>query len=117
MTTNKSLKKPVIQEDWHPSDIKAALEKLGWSLRQLGFEHGYSGNNSFSEAFRKPWPKVERIIADTLGLKPEAIWPTRYDSHGLPNRVMGRRPKRPDHLPVKPSTSQTSGNTQTKKVA
>lgn len=116
MTTNQSLKKPVIQEDWHPSDIKAALEKLGWSLRQLGFEHGYTGNNSFSEAFRKPWPKVERIIAEALGLKPEVIWPSRYDN-GVPNRVMGRRPKRPAHLPVKPSISKTSGNTQKTKAA
>lgn len=117
MTNQQSQKKPVAQEDWHPSDIKAALEKLGWSLRQLGFQHGYTGQASFSEAFRKPWPKVERIIADTLGVKPEVIWPSRYDSHGLPNRVMGRKPKRPAHLPVKPNTSKSSGNSQTKKVA
>lgn len=41
-------------------------------------------------AFRHPYPRMEKLIADALGLAPTDLWPERYDEHGLPNRPMGR---------------------------
>lgn len=111
MPTAVPLKKPAPQ-DWHPSDIKAALDKAGWSLRQLGFYHGYEGDSSLSEAFRRPWPKAEGIIAEAIGRKPQELWPTRYGADGKPNRRMGRQPKRPAHLRVKATTPIRGRNPQ-----
>jgi Ner family transcriptional regulator len=94
MTTPKNQEKPAA--DWHPADIVAAIRKKGWSMNQLGLHHGY-GTNALCLAFRKPYPKAERIIAETLGLRPEQIWPSRYDANGMPNRRRGR-PIRPENV-------------------
>lgn len=115
MPTNTALKKPAAM-DWHPSKVKAELDLAGWSLRQLGFEHGYTGDSSLSEVFRRPWPKVEGIIASTLGHKPHEIWPTRYDASGKPNRL-GRGPKRPAHIPRNKATTRGAGRNTQKAVS
>ena len=67
-----------LRQDWHKADIKAALEKAGWSLRRLAISHGYHPS-MLIQALRRPYLNAERLIADALGLKPEAIWPSRYD--------------------------------------
>ena len=61
--------------DWHPADVKAALEKRGVSLRQLAHQHGYS---HFQRVLTSHWWAAEQIVAQALGVKPEQIWPTRY---------------------------------------
>ena len=118
MPTSHPPKKPVAS-DWHPSDVKAAVEKAGWSLRQLGFAHGYSGDSALSEVFRRPWPKVERIIAKTIGVShPMVIWPSRYNPDGTTNRRIGRLPKRPDDfVPTKSTSADGAGNRQARRVA
>ena len=64
-------------EDWHKADIKAALEKAGWTLRKLSKAHGYSVNAG-AVTFTQPWRNMERIIARAIGREPEEIWPSRY---------------------------------------
>ncbi|WP_275920554.1 helix-turn-helix domain-containing protein [Burkholderia semiarida] len=64
--------------DWDKADIKHALEKKGWNLRQLAKRSGYSNSSALRKAFDAPYPKVERIIADAIGVAPEVIWPSRY---------------------------------------
>lgn len=62
--------------DWHPADVKAALEKRGVSLRQLAHKHGYS---HFQRVLTSPWWAAEKIVADALGKDAEEIWPSRYE--------------------------------------
>lgn len=64
--------------DWHPADIKAALEKAGWSLRRLSLHHGYKSATTLKEALHRRWPKAERLIAEAIGMDPAHIWPRRY---------------------------------------
>lgn len=73
--------------DWHPADVMAALRKTPerWTLRGLSLASGYSPN-AVHEALNRPWPAVERIIADALGLEPWDIWPSRYDGDHHPKR-------------------------------
>ncbi len=115
MATPKTPKKRAA--DWHPADIVAALRKLGWSLTQLSLQHGYA-SKALSLATQKPYPKAEKIIADTLGVRPDQIWPSRYDG-GVPNRRRGR-PIRPAHVPL-PGADGTSvrgaADTQTRQAA
>jgi len=101
MTKNASRKKdgvaPVhVGPDWHIADIKAALDKAGWSLCQLSIYHGVH-RNCMGVALRRPYPKAERIIANVIGERPQDIWPSRYNEDGTTNRV-GKKPKRPAHL-------------------
>jgi Ner family transcriptional regulator len=51
--------------------------------------------------FDRPYPKMERQLAELLGYRPEWIWPERYDADGTPaNRRSrcGRKPKMPEFI-------------------
>ena len=63
--------------DWHPADVKAALEKRGISLRQLAQRHGYS---HFQRVLTTHWWAAEQIVARALDLEPSVIWPSRYQT-------------------------------------
>ncbi|NWK80330.1 helix-turn-helix transcriptional regulator [Aquitalea sp. LB_tupeE] len=76
-------KKTTPHEDWHRADIYAALRKKGWSLRQLSLTFGLS-QNTLRTALDRPWPKAERIIAATIEVPPETIWPSRYAARATP---------------------------------
>lgn len=94
MKTKHTPKKPA-RKDWHRADIKAALEKAGWSLRQLSFAYGYSSNMCI-KALTYPYPNGERLIADAIGVEPWTIWPSRYDDAHQPIRHHANFPvKRP----------------------
>jgi Ner family transcriptional regulator len=82
-------KKPV-PGDWHPADIVAAIWKCGTSLQRLARQNGY-GVNSLNLALRRPWPKAERLIAECIGITPQAIWPSRYHPDGSPRSGRGER--------------------------
>lgn len=81
-------KKPAQKTDWHPADVVAALRKAGWSLRKLSAANGYAPTSA-KEALHRPWPKVERLIAEAIGVEPETIWPARYDPQTRPRRGVG----------------------------
>lgn len=83
MKTSLAKEKP---QDWHPADVKAALEKLGCTLRQLSIEHGYAGG-IVQKALTHAYPSCETIIADALGVTPQTIWPSRYNMDGTPKRL------------------------------
>jgi len=61
--------------DWHPADVKAALEKRGVSLRRLASEYGYS---HIQRVLVSQWWAAEQIVAKAIGLPASEIWPTRY---------------------------------------
>lgn len=63
--------------DWHRADIVAALHKKGWSVARLARAHGLSPS-TLRSALDKPYPKSERLIAEAIGVEPEAIWPERF---------------------------------------
>ncbi|YP_010660079.1 transcriptional repressor [Pseudoalteromonas phage HS6] len=75
---------------WTVTDIKGALEKEGWSCRQLSFSRGYK-SNAVQTALHRPYPIVEKIIAEVIGVSALEIWPERYGEDGKPNRKAGRR--------------------------
>lgn len=89
MTSVDTTKKPA-SKGWHRADIKAALEKKGWSLRRLSLANGYA-NKSLSLALHRPWPKAERIVADAIGVPAQRIWPHRYHRDGSPKSGRGER--------------------------
>lgn len=75
MMMTMDTQKCTCEKDWHPADVKAALEKRGVSLRKLAHEHGYS---HFQRVLSTHWWAAEQIVAAALELPPEQIWPSRY---------------------------------------
>lgn len=69
--------------DWHPEDIKAAIRKTGTTMEALGMSAGFS-RSVVGICLRRAIPRVEALIARHLGLKPQDIWPSRYDADGQP---------------------------------
>ncbi len=65
------------KKDWEPWDIRAELGKKGYTLSKLARENGLS-RTSPSQAFRRPWARMERLIAEKIGVSPAEIWPSRY---------------------------------------
>jgi Ner family transcriptional regulator len=61
--------------DWHPADVKAALEKRGLSLARLATAHGY---RHFQRVLTTHWWAAEQIVARALECPPDEIWPSRY---------------------------------------
>lgn len=84
MGGHRTAKKPALV-DWHKADIKAALEKRGWTIRSLARHHGVS-HRTLSQALYYPYLKSERRIAEALQLHPAVIWPSRYLDNATPKR-------------------------------
>lgn len=79
-------RKTKASSDWHPADIKAALEKKGYTFARIARENGYTALNSPNTVLRKNWSQMERIVADIVGVHPAEIWTSRYDRDGQPLR-------------------------------
>jgi Ner family transcriptional regulator len=65
--------------DWHPADVQAALKKRGHSLAGLSAANGYHATAA-GKALKRPWPALETLIAEAIGVPPQQIWPSRYPS-------------------------------------
>jgi len=83
------IKKPD-SKDWHKADVKAALEKKGWTFCSLSASLGYK-RDAIRNCLHVPSPKYERIVADTIGIPVQTIWPSRYHADGLPRSGRGER--------------------------
>jgi Ner family transcriptional regulator len=69
--------------DWHPADVLAALKKRGQSLAGLSVANGYHPTAA-GKALKQPWPALEHLVAQAIGVAPQVIWPSRYDGDGNP---------------------------------
>ena len=71
-------------QDWHPADIKAALEKADWNFSKISRRLGHKDKRTAYRVLRYPYPVVEQIVSELLGIPPQTIWPTRYLPDGSP---------------------------------
>lgn len=73
--------------------VKYQLELTGRSMASIAAQCGV-GRTALYAAFRRPYPRMEKALADALGVTPQALFPERYDADGLPNRRQGRQATR-----------------------
>jgi len=71
------------REDWAWPDIKAAVEKAGSNLSKTARQNGHHVSAPQKVRYIR-WPKMQRLIADAIGVPPQVIWPSRYDANGTP---------------------------------
>lgn len=69
--------------------IKYRLALQGLSLNKLAFIHKVD-RTCFTGVKRKPMPKFERILANSINRDPWELWPSRYDEAHNPNRISSR---------------------------
>lgn len=91
---------PIQRWEW----LKYRLRSQGSSLRKLSDELDVTGN-AVQLVKYTPYPRMERAIANKLGLTPQAIWPERWNHDGTPCR---ERPNRAERC-----QKSTSDNTNT----
>lgn len=66
--------------DVHTAFIQAALIAKGFkSLKEVAIKHNCPPS-TFSNVWKKPYGRFEKIIAEELGKKPEELWPSRYQN-------------------------------------
>ncbi len=86
--TRQLLKDPKKRHAW----VIYQLTLQGRSLAQVADGAGVS-RQCLYQVFRRTYPRMERVVADAIGLSPAELWPERYDADGLPIRRMGRPKK------------------------
>lgn len=74
-------------------DIKAALERRGWSLRRLSVAHGYRPD-SVRRALHARYPNAEWIIAEAIEMQPWEVWPERYPDGPTDRTKVRQHPSR-----------------------
>lgn len=81
-----------MKHDMSPEEVKSLIIDSGITLTELGIQNGFSGA-AVSIALRKRSPYVQDAIARRLNMRPQDIWPSRYDENGSPIRLdpRGRR--------------------------
>ncbi|MFC2974377.1 transcriptional regulator [Azotobacter bryophylli] len=84
---------PAIRWEW----IKYQLRSCSTSLAQLAREQSVS-DAAVKNVKRVPYPRMERAIADALGLEPIDLWPERWNADGTPQR---QRPNRTESTAAK----------------
>jgi len=65
--------------------IKHRLALLDLSFIKLARIHGVKKQN-IAIVKHSPYPKYERVLANSLGIDPWELWPDRYDTTHKPNR-------------------------------
>jgi len=75
-------KNPVSKEHW--AWIKLRVLAAGFpSWKPLAEKHGYT-KAAFSMTRCYAFPSIEKIIAETIGITPQALFPNRYRKDGRP---------------------------------
>ncbi len=84
--SNEVLADPSIRWAW----IQFQLKSNGRSFAALAREHNVC-KETLTKVKTAHYPRMERVIAESVGMEATALFPERYDKHGLPNLYRGRK--------------------------
>jgi lambda repressor-like predicted transcriptional regulator len=65
--------------------VKFRLRLKGHSLKSFGRQYGIKAG-TVGVVFSRPYPRMERLLADALETQPWELWPDRYGPDHKPNR-------------------------------
>jgi Ner family transcriptional regulator len=65
--------------------VKFRLGLKGYTLKSFAQQHRIK-SGTLGVVFYRAYPKVERLLADALEVRPWDLWPERYDPNHRPNR-------------------------------
>ena len=110
-TTKQLIQDPIKRRAW----VKYQIHMQGLTMAKVAAAAGVDRRTLY-QVFQKPYPRMEKIVAEALGMTPQVLFPERYDADGLPNRMMGR-PKKSATKTVKNNTGRKARNVHEKKAA
>jgi len=85
-TTKRILRDPKKRRDWIIYQVRLQDQSLAQVARDAGVSR-----QCLYQVFNRQYPRMEKVLADTLSLEPKVLWPERYTSEGLPIRGTGLR--------------------------
>lgn len=109
--TRKLLRDPAKRRAW----IIYQLSLMNSSVAGVA-NHSNVTRQTMYSVFQKPYPRMEKLLADAIGMAPKDLFPERYDVDGLPNRKMGR-PTLAASLKVKNSSMRRRCNVNHRRAA
>ncbi len=65
------------------------LHSQGRTLAEVAEAHGVT-RQCLYHVFNAPYPHMEKLVAEAVGLRPEVLFAERYDADGQPARRKGR---------------------------
>ena len=80
----KLLRDPETRKHW----VRYQLFLQGTTMSKLAQANGITRTCLYT-VWRRTYPKMEKLIANALGLEPHQMFPERYQSNGLPIYRMG----------------------------
>ncbi len=95
------------------------LRVAGYTLSSLARELGVARRTP-QVALHRPYPRMERILAETIGHAPHELWPERYDANGKPNRPLGRprgQPAKCNRHACKINTASAQANSNQRRAS
>lgn len=87
----------------------------GRTMAQVADAAGVS-RQALYKVFKEPYPRMEKVISEAIGVAPQTLFPERYDADGLPNRMMGR-PRKSTAKTTKNNTARKARNVQKREAA
>ena len=92
MDINHKTRKLLHNESKRRAWIIYQLSLQDKSLASIARDAGIS-RQAIWQAMVKPYPRAEKIIAESLHMDAQTLFPERYDANGQPNRKRGRPTK------------------------
>lgn len=104
--TQQLFKDPLKRRAW----VKYQIQLQGRSMSEVAAGAGVDRRTLY-QTFLRPYPRMEKVIADAVDLSPQVLFPERYDNDGLPCRPMGR-PRKSTVKTIQNTTARTGRNVQ-----
>lgn len=108
--TQQLFKDPFKRRAW----VKYQIQLQGKSMSEVAAGAGVDRRTLY-QTFLRPYPRMEKVIADAVDLTPQVLFPERYDADGLPCRPMGR-PKKSTVKTIQNTTARSGCNVQNKRL-
>jgi len=62
--------------------VNYQLKLRGKTFSSVARAHGLSSGSVVAQVFDRPYPRMERIVAEEIGLTPNQLFPERYRPDG-----------------------------------
>lgn len=88
--------------------VKFQIHLKGLSMAKIAADLGVTRGCLYA-AFDRPYPRMEQVLAEAVGMTPQSLFPERYDALGVPNRTIGRPRNSTDKDTKKLATCNVTG--------
>lgn len=107
--TKRLIKDPKARRAW--GNYQLALR--GTNMARLAKDAGITRTTAY-QVWCRPYPRIERLVSAAIGVRPQDLFPERYDPTGKPSRRMGRPPKKSTHTKAKNNSRAATCNDKAK---